>query len=75
MIALLYSCGFQWVFVLFSFMNESKDLSYPETGILWGPGAVSLKGPGGHFMIEIFVRFLAYLEIDFQVRFEISSLN
>ena len=56
-------------------MGESKDLSYLGTGILWGPGTVSLKGPGGRFVIESFVCFLAYLEIGFQVRLENGSLN
>lgn len=27
-----------WVF--FCFINDSKDLSHPETGIFWGPGTL-----------------------------------
>lgn len=59
----------------FCLINENKDLSYPGTGILQGPGTVSLKGIGGHFMKEIFVCFLACFEIGFQVRLQLHLIR
>lgn len=64
-------CGFQYFFVYFFFTNESKDLSYPGTGIFWSSG--TLKGIGEHFMD--FCLFLSMFRNWFSSQALITSLK